>query len=70
MGTASSSGPPKAIVQGATEAFLTGALAGLGLALYNDDDYKRGRNRVLGLGCVSLSLFVWYCTSGMRNGSR
>ena len=66
MGKSSSSGPPQTIVEGATSAFLTGALAGLGLALYNDDDYKRGRNRTLGLGCVSLSLFVWYVTSGMR----
>ena len=47
---------------GAIEAAFTGALMGIGLGLYNDDDQERLTKRALGLGVIFLSGYVWYAS--------
>ena len=60
---------PRSHYQGAFEAFATGALLGLGIALYYDDDARRMKKRAAGCGTVFLSGFLWYATVGLRDSA-
>ena len=51
---------PRAYTEGALQSFATGALFGVGAALFLDDDTRRGAKRIVGSATVALSFYSWY----------
>ena len=58
---------PRSFPEGALQSFATGALFGVGAALYLDDDARRGAKRIVGSATVALSFYAWYYSVFVSN---